>query len=179
MHVPGDASPAPPVLDENAPDLYLPTMGFITFVLVTGLLKGVGNSFHPDVLVAACSSMFATQVVEVLVIRAGLYALASDAPCPLLDLVAFTGYKYLGLTINALVGLFLGSSVYWVALAYTSAAAAAFLVSSLMPVVRAGAAGLLAAPGAAQPANSPATTFVLAVGVLQVLLLWWQGVAPR
>lgn len=34
---------APPRDDMNAPDLYIPLMSFITFVLVTGLLKGTNN----------------------------------------------------------------------------------------------------------------------------------------
>ena len=34
---------AAPVHDENAPDLYIPLMAFITFVLITGLLKGAGE----------------------------------------------------------------------------------------------------------------------------------------
>ena len=35
---------AAPSNDENAPDLYIPLMAVITFVLVTGLLKGAVNS---------------------------------------------------------------------------------------------------------------------------------------
>lgn len=38
--VQGGAALAPPVHDINAPDLYLPLMSFVTFVLFTGLLKG-------------------------------------------------------------------------------------------------------------------------------------------
>jgi hypothetical protein len=39
---PGFASP---VHDINAPDLYIPVMSFITFVLMTGLLKGTKSKF--------------------------------------------------------------------------------------------------------------------------------------
>ena len=60
----GPLALAPPVLDENAPDLYIPLMAFITFVLITGLVKGMLNAFHPDVLVAACSSMLALHALE-------------------------------------------------------------------------------------------------------------------
>lgn len=40
-----------PMLDENAPDLYIPLMAFITYILVTGYAKGTKNSFTPEVLV--------------------------------------------------------------------------------------------------------------------------------
>ena len=36
---------AAPAHDENAPDLYIPTMAFITYVLVCGLLKGTQMKF--------------------------------------------------------------------------------------------------------------------------------------
>jgi hypothetical protein len=40
-----------PMMDENAPDLYIPLMAFITYILVTGYAKGTKNSFTPEVLV--------------------------------------------------------------------------------------------------------------------------------
>ena len=40
-----------PMLDENAPDLYIPLMAFITYILVTGYAKGTKKSFTPEVLV--------------------------------------------------------------------------------------------------------------------------------
>jgi hypothetical protein len=73
------------MLDENAPDLYIPTMAFITYVLVTGLVKGMLKEFHPDVLVAASSSALATHLVEVLLLRAGLYTFAGEVSCPLVS----------------------------------------------------------------------------------------------
>lgn len=44
---------APPSGDINAPDLYLPLMSFITFVLITGLLKGTKEKWVPR-----CNSAF-------------------------------------------------------------------------------------------------------------------------
>jgi hypothetical protein len=41
---------APPSHDENAPDLYLPLMSFITYVVLTSYVKGTNGKFTPEVL---------------------------------------------------------------------------------------------------------------------------------
>jgi hypothetical protein len=45
----GGALFAPPIHDENAPDLYIPLMAVITYVLLVGLLKGTRMRFTPEV----------------------------------------------------------------------------------------------------------------------------------
>lgn len=42
---------ARPINDENAPDLYIPVMAFVTYILLTGYVKGTKNTFTPEVLV--------------------------------------------------------------------------------------------------------------------------------
>lgn len=39
-------TPVAPRFDVNAPDLYIPAMGFITYVLVAGLALGTQNRYH-------------------------------------------------------------------------------------------------------------------------------------
>ena len=77
---------ASPVHDENAPDMYIPTMAFVTYLLVSGLAKGVTGDFHPDVLVTNCSSALLTNFVEVFLLRAALYTFAAKVPCPIVSL---------------------------------------------------------------------------------------------
>jgi hypothetical protein len=38
-----------PVVDINSPDLYIPLMASVTYVLAMGLLNGIGMKFHPEV----------------------------------------------------------------------------------------------------------------------------------
>ena len=71
-------APALPVADENAPDLYIPSMAFITYVLSMGLNKGMLKEFHPDVLVVACTSTLATHALEVVGLWATTYFLVPD-----------------------------------------------------------------------------------------------------
>jgi hypothetical protein len=36
---------APPTRDSNAPDLYIPLMGFLTYILIVGYCKGTSNQY--------------------------------------------------------------------------------------------------------------------------------------
>lgn len=38
-----------PVDDVNAPDLYIPLMALVSFILMNGLVSGMGMKFHPEV----------------------------------------------------------------------------------------------------------------------------------
>lgn len=69
---------AAPIHDENAPDLYLPAMAFVTYVLLQGLIKGMLSTFHPDDLVTTASSGVVTAILETAVLKAGMYSLAVD-----------------------------------------------------------------------------------------------------
>ena len=188
-------APASPVHDENAPDLYIPTMAFITYVLVSGLAKGVLNEFHPDVLVATSSKVLLINLFEIILLRTALYTLAADvptslvSPCALasrpcvtvsnaphnrlspplqLDLTALTGYKYVSLVVTTLVALSLGRVVYYFVLAWFGASMAFFVVNTLRASIHRGGA----LPGQSQ---SPLDSMLLIVGVCQIVLLWWLG----
>jgi hypothetical protein len=42
-----------PSEDLNAPDLYIPLMAFVTYILVMGFIMGITDTFTPEVLVRA------------------------------------------------------------------------------------------------------------------------------
>lgn len=108
-----------PVADVNAPDLYIPAMSLLTYVLLSAVLYGSSGEFTPEVIPDVCTKCFATQILEVLIIRVGFYSM--QVTTPLLDLLAYTGYKYLGLCVNMLVGLFgFGRTGYYVGFVWTA-----------------------------------------------------------
>lgn len=158
------------MLDENAPDLYIPLMAFVTYVLVTGFAKGTKNSFTPEVLVDVTSSCLVMQLLEILAIRLGLYLL--QAPATLLDLLAVTGYKYVALNVNMLLGLNLGSRVYTGAMLYTGLAMAYFSLKTFAQAVR------LAGPRDLASAPVRVELMVLGFALLQFFSIWWLGTCP-
>ena len=120
--------------DENAPDLYLPLMSIITYVLLCGLCYGTAGKFDPEVLPDVFFKCFITQILEVAVIRFGFYMMQS--PVAILNLFSYTGYKYTGLCLNMIVGLFmktfdLGARGYYITLLWTASAASFFMLKTM------------------------------------------------
>ncbi|KAL3776104.1 hypothetical protein ACHAW5_002756 [Stephanodiscus triporus] len=95
-----------PQQDENAPDLYIPSMSLLTYVLLCALCYGNAGKFSPEVLPDVTTKCVVTQILEVIAIRVGFYLM--EAPVAMLDLLSYTGYKYLGLCVNMLIGLTMG-----------------------------------------------------------------------
>jgi protein transport protein YIF1 len=95
-----------PIHDECAPDLYLPLMSGITYVLLSALMYGTAGKFNPEVIPSVTTFCFFVQAFEVAAIRLGFYLMQSQVA--ILDLFSYTGYKYVGLCINMIVGIVFG-----------------------------------------------------------------------
>lgn len=158
---------APPTTDSNAPDLYIPCMSFMTFVLIVAFVKGNIGQFTPDVLYDVATSCMVTQVLELFVIKLLLYVMGHarvSASLGIFDIVSFTGYKYVGLCINMLAAMtlarFFGWWFYYVCMLYTGLCMGVFIVKTLK--------------AASIRDRSPKTTILLAaVALLQVICMWW------
>ncbi|XP_064220795.1 protein YIF1A isoform X1 [Aotus nancymaae] len=135
--------PLPPRQDLNAPDLYIPTMAFITYVLLAGMALGIQkrmpgsetpllrHRFSPEVLGLCASTALVWVVMEVLALLLGLYLATVRSDLSTFHLLAYSGYKYVGMILSVLTGLLFGSDGYYVALAWTSSALMYFIVCSL------------------------------------------------
>merc|ERR1719400_44790 len=60
--------PGQPRYELNAADLYIPSMAFVTYILVVGYMLGLQDRFSPEVLAATASSALSTLVLEILII---------------------------------------------------------------------------------------------------------------
>ncbi|KAL7728760.1 hypothetical protein ACLKA6_004126 [Drosophila palustris] len=123
--------PVQPRYDINAPDLYLPTMGYITYVIVAGLLLGMQNRFSPEQLGIQASSAMAYSIFELVIYSISLYVMNVKTSLKTLDLLAFTGYKYVNIVVCLLMSTLFFRSGYYIALAYTSFAFGFFLLRTL------------------------------------------------
>jgi hypothetical protein len=157
--------------DINAPDLYIPSMAFVTYVLIVAFLMGEPWHFSPEVVADQFSKSLMALVFEVAFVKAGFYFLSS-ASVPLLDIVAYCGYKYVGISLAVLVGFLLGSKwCYYAALALAGGGMATFVVKSFR---------LAAPPSAATPNNGGGSSntrnyFLLACGIVQLVLFYFLG----
>jgi hypothetical protein len=118
--------------DVNAPDLYLPVMAFVTYVLLVGYVKGTNNNFTPEVLIQAVWICLLIQMVEAGVMKVGLSMLQTTLP--FLDLFSYTGYKYVGLCLVTL-SLPFGSTFYFLVSLYTAVTIAFFVLKTMAAAV--------------------------------------------
>jgi hypothetical protein len=123
-----------PYSDENAPDLYIPSMSLVTYVVLCAICYGTAGQFNPEVLPGVTTKCFAIWILEVLAIRFGFYMM--QVSVAMLDLFSYTGYKYLGLSVNMLVGLILGQffdfgRTYYICFLWTASAASFFMLKTM------------------------------------------------
>merc|ERR1719487_1131100 len=83
-------------VDVEDPDLYVPLMAYVTYVLLYGLTRGASGTFTPDLLASTATFAMVLLVLEVMVAKLGCY-LSGAAVISMLDLFANCGYKYVSL----------------------------------------------------------------------------------
>jgi protein transport protein YIF1 len=88
--------PVPPKFDVNAPDMYIPLMSFVTYILFVGLTLGTQNKFSPEILGMQASSALCWFILELFIIFVSLQVLAIKSALSTFDIIAFCGYKYFG-----------------------------------------------------------------------------------
>lgn len=124
----------PPREDLNSPDMYIPTMALVTYILLCAVLAGLRGSFHPELLGSITTTALAVVIFEILCLKVAMYILSISNDSQLLDLVAYSGYKFVGIIVTLLAAGILtpskgtGSWVGWTVFIYTFLANAFFLV---------------------------------------------------
>lgn len=100
--------------DINAPDMYIPLMAFVTYVLLVGFYTGIDSqaSFSPEVLIATSSSCMVLTIVEMLALRTGFYVLAAPKSLYSLDLLCYVSYKFFSASLILILRGFMQKWVY-------------------------------------------------------------------
>lgn len=123
--------PVQPKYDVNAPDLYIPTMAYATYVLLVGYILGLRNAFSPDSLATTASSALVWLVLEIALIYLTLTVMSINTSLTRWDILSFSSYKYVCIIVVLLSGLLLGTKGYYIGLIYVSAALTFFLLRTL------------------------------------------------
>lgn len=165
-------TPLTPRQDVNAPDLYIPTMAFITYILLAGMALGIQKRFSPEVLGLCASTALVWLVIEVLVMLLSLYLLTVHSDLSTFDLIAYSGYKYVGMIFTVFCGLIFGSDAYYVALAWSSCALMCFIVRSLkMKILPSISSDTMGTGPSAKPQFRLYIT--VATAVFQPIIMYW------
>ena len=149
----------PPRDDLNSPDMYIPgmydgqvaacwalthlVMALVTYILLSTLLAGLRGAFQPELLGSTAGWAFFIVFVEILGLKLGCYLLSISNESQLLDLVAYSGYKFVGVIATLVVaeifnrGKGTGGWLGWLIFGYTFLANALFLVSPVKSIMSA------------------------------------------
>ena len=125
--------------DMCALDMYIPVMAFVTYILLSTLIAGLNGRFEPQLLGITFSNAFIIIVLELLVLWLGRYFLNISSESQIYDLVAYIGYKFVGVIATVSVsavfsaGNGTGGWVGWAVFGYTFLANAFFLVGYIFP----------------------------------------------
>ncbi|XP_042482786.1 protein YIF1B-B-like isoform X1 [Macadamia integrifolia] len=129
----GRLSYKPPVYDINAPDLYIPLMAFVTYVVLCGFSLGLVGKFSPEALSLQFTKGLLGWFLQVLVLKLSMYSLGGGE-APLLDLVAYGGYAFTGMCL-AVLGRIMWSYAYYFLMPWTCFSMGVFLVKTMKRVL--------------------------------------------
>ncbi|KAK0613107.1 ER to Golgi transporter Yif1 [Bombardia bombarda] len=131
----------PPRDDINSPDMYIPVMSVVTYIFLQTVIAGLDGKFQPELFGYIATTALFVVIVEILGLKLGTYLLSISNQSQLLDLVAYSGYKFVGVIVTisiseiANVGKGTGGWVGWTVFIYTFLANSLFLMRSLKYVL--------------------------------------------
>ena len=124
----------PPRDDINSPDMYIPVMSLVTYIFLQALISGLRGKFQPELFGYIATTAVVVQIVEILGLKLGCYLLSISNESQLMDLVAYSGYKFVGINVTIIIaeivngGKGTGGWVGWLVFLYTFLANSLFLV---------------------------------------------------
>ncbi|KAJ1356912.1 hypothetical protein KIN20_014883 [Parelaphostrongylus tenuis] len=119
--------PVPAKDDVNAPDLYIPLMAFITYIIVSGFVLGTQGRFSPEILGILTSNAFIWVIIENIVIFVSKYVMNISQSLSVWHSLAYSTYKFFGMIICLLMFMIGGKTFYYCTLVYTTLALVFFL----------------------------------------------------
>ncbi|GFO00880.1 protein yif1b [Plakobranchus ocellatus] len=160
--------PVAPRYEINAPDLYIPCMAFVTYILVAGMVLGTQDRFTPEQLGTQASSALVWLIIELLAFSLSLYVMNLKSGIKYLDIIAYCGYKFVGMTVSLLAGVMSSKTVYYCVLLWFCISLVFFLMRTLRVQI---------VPQEVDDGHTRGTKrslyFLLTVSLAQPLLMWW------
>ena len=74
-------------------------MAFVTYILVAALQSGLQSRFHPEIFGVVATKAIVVLVLDFLFVKGGCYLLGIQGTTPIVDLIAYGGYKFVGCVV--------------------------------------------------------------------------------
>lgn len=162
----GRLSYKPPIYDINAPDLYIPFMAFGSFIILAGFTLGFMGKFTPEAINLQFSRGLIGWALQIVILKGLLYSMGGGE-VPLLDLVAYGGYLFAGLSL-AVISRLLWAYSYFVMMPWMSLCMGVFLVRTMKRV-------LFTEMRSSERHSTRQHYFLLFLAISQFPLFFWLG----
>jgi hypothetical protein len=74
-------------------------MAFVTYILVAALQSGLQSRFHPEIFGVVATKAIVVLILDFLLLKGGCYLLGIQGTNPIVDLIAYGGYKFVGCVV--------------------------------------------------------------------------------
>ncbi|KAK4337684.1 hypothetical protein RND71_042171 [Anisodus tanguticus] len=162
----GEFSFKPPIYDINAPDLYIPVMAFGTYLVLAGYFLGITTKFSPEALGVHFTTGLLIWLLQVLLLEATLHSLGSGE-VPLLDIVAYGGYIFVGASIILLSRIIWDYAFYLVTI-FECFCMGVFLIKTMKRI-------LISEVRSFEKHSTKRNYLLLFMALSQIPLLFWLG----
>jgi hypothetical protein len=75
-------------------------MAFVTYILLAALQSGLQSRFHPEIFGVVATKAIVVLILDFLFVRGGCYLLGIQGSNPIVDLLAYGGYKFVGCVVD-------------------------------------------------------------------------------
>lgn len=109
-------------------------MALVTYILLSTLVAGIRGKFNPELFGYTATTALGVVIFEIIALKVGCYLLSISSQSQLLDLIAYSGYKFVGIIATIAIaevvngGKGTGGWVGWLVFIYTFLANSLFLV---------------------------------------------------
>lgn len=168
-------APMTPRDDVNVPDLYIPCMALLTYVLLAGISLGQHSEFTPESLGGSLSSGLGWLAFETLIVSFVMYLVSVRTDMKTYDVLAYIGYKFVPVCTIMLFSIMF-SGLYWIIYLATSASCAFFIVKTMSTKIQAKTANVTDSDygnaDAHAQKNSKTIYLTWAIAAIQPILIW-------
>ena len=160
--------PVAPRDDVNVPDLYIPCMAFVTYILAAGSIFGLKNAFSPEKLGMQASYALFWLILEVAICLMILYLMNIRNTLGFFHLISYCSYKFVFMIVILLSYLLIENAYYWI-LIYSSLSLGYFLIRSLNTTIQTNPNAI-----AAHGTTKVGLYLILGLAFVQPLIMYWM-----
>lgn len=106
--------------DINSPDLYIPVMSCVTYIILFAITMTADGNFNPEILGGTALKVLSLLIGEVLLMKLICYLMSISADVAFLDLIAYSGYKFIGVIVVSILKKTTSKFLTYLVYAYVS-----------------------------------------------------------